>query len=423
MRRAEDDTPVLTGVGVVTGLGFGVAANQAALAAGRTAVRAAPGEEPVARVEPPYLRAAVPEEMETQVKFLNGAGLLAVEASIEACGAAGWRGDDEAPERRGLWLSQMDAWDWSCIALRDAFVDATESFSSPLDGEALNTSATRRVKPFFMLESLKNNAFSFLAGLFDLRGPNTGTAGFDTTSLVLLDLAARAVARGDLERALVVGAGRITEDVARLDVVLHGLARPAGRGGAYRPLEAGGTGVAPGEGAAALCLETLEGARARGVRPLATLLGSGAATGDPLPGVPAPTAATLHDSIETALEAAAAGPGDVLAALLPGYGLAEADRAQLEALGGCRALDGVPALVWRGATGHTALACDLVDVALAADALRAGRLPGTPGLATPLDVGGRPIAGSALAADGRGVLVVSAGFGGQAAAVVLGPVG
>jgi 3-oxoacyl-(acyl-carrier-protein) synthase len=422
MRRAHDATPCITGLGLVTGLGFGVAANREALRAGRTAIRRVDdgpaATSLAARVEEPLLRLEVPASLEAQLKFLNGSGLLAVEASSEACREAGWRVDDPEPERRGLWLSQMDGWDWSCLELRDGIAAATEEFTRPLEAEALNASCSRRVKPFFILDSLKNNAFSFLANLFDLQGANTATAGFDASTLALVDVAARALVRADLDRALVTGAGRITSDVARYDLSLHGLARPTDEPG-YRPFDASGCGLVPGEASAALTLEP----RGRCRSSLAALLGFGTATGAPLDGVLAPTAATVAAAVDLALEEAEVRPGDLAAAVLPAYGLPEADGALLAALASAPALAAVPAVCWRGAVGHTALASDVVDLVVAADGLRAGSLPGTVGLRTPLADAGRPIVG-AQGVDVRhgGVLVVSAGLRGQASALVLGHV-
>lgn len=421
MRPLDDTTPCLTGLGLVTGLGFSVETNREALRDGRTAVREV-GGAPVAAshaaiVEEPLLRVEVPASLEAQIKFLNGGGLLAVDAASEACREADWKAEDPEPERRGLWLSQMDAWDWTCIDLRDGVAAATDDFKQPLEAEALNASCSRRVRPFFILDSLKNNAFSFLANLFDLQGANTATAGFDNPTLALLDLAVRSLERGSLDRALFVGAGRIVSEVARHDLVLHGLAR-SGDASGYLPLDANGVGVAPGEAAAAFTLE----ARGRCQAPIAAVLGFGAATGAPLEDAPAPTAQTLAAAIRGALSSAEAKAGDLAAVVLPAYGLPEADRAQLDALDLLPVLADVPAVSWRGAVGHTALAADAVDVVMAADALRTGRLPGTIGLTTPLSDAGRPIVGPEGCDLGSGgVLVVSAGLRGQAAAVVLGP--
>jgi hypothetical protein len=275
MRAIDAATPVVTGTGLVTALGFGVSATFEALLAGRTGivptgdVAIESGAGLAALVARPFLRSEPPDELRTQVKFLNGAGELATQAAHDA-----WRDaaaeDAAAPEASGLWLSQMDTWDWPCVDFQTAVRDATDDLTRPLEAEALNRSSVRRTKPFFLLDSLKNNAFSFVTRWWSLRGANTGVAGFAGPTLGLLDLAARAIARGDQERALVVAAARAANGVLRRDLVLHGLSRPSGDP-ASRPLDSRGTGCVLGEAAAALTVERQETASARGAEVRAIL--------------------------------------------------------------------------------------------------------------------------------------------------------
>ena len=424
MRSGGDDTRVVTGLWLVTALGFGVDASYAALCAGGCGIGPTDDSAPdsgtslAATVQEPLLRTDVPEALEAQIKFLNGAGLLAVNAASEAWRHAGWEADDVAPEAKGLWLAQVDSWDWSCIELRPAFVDATEDFQRPVEAEALNRSSARLVKPFFLLESIKNNAFSFLANLFDLQGTNTSVGGFEAATLDLLDLAARALARKDLDRALVVGTGRVTQGVARHDYVAQGLALPTDDPG-YRPFDVAGVGLVPGEAAATAALERRVDARAGGRAPLAALLGYGSVTGVPRDDAHAPTADTIRAAVEHALDEAEVEKGDLAAVVLPAYGLPEIDRALLEVLGDVPVLDGVPAVSWRGATGHTALADDLVSLAIAASGLAAGRMPPTVGVREPIHLAGRPIPRAPFDVSEPGVLVVGAGLWGRGTALVV----
>jgi 3-oxoacyl-[acyl-carrier-protein] synthase II len=424
MRAIDATTPVVTGTGLVTALGFDVAATFDALLAGRTGivptgdVAIESGAGLAALVERPFLRAEPPDELRTQVKFLNGAGELATQAAHDAWRDAVAEGA-AAPEASGLWLSQMDTWDWPCVDFQTAVRDATDDLTRPLEAEALNRSSVRRTKPFFLLDSLKNNAFSFVTRWWSLRGANTGVAGFAGPTLGLLDLAARAIARGDQERALVVAAARAANGVLRRDLVLHGLSRPSGDP-AYRPLDSRGTGCVLGEAAAALTVERHETANARGAEVRAILLGYAGVTGEPLAAMPlAPRTETLRAAAAGALERAGVEAGDLLGVVLPALGLPEADAAMLAALDDLPAAAGAPAVSWRGALGHTALAAELAEVVLAAEALRTGRLPGTVGLAEPLPAG-RPLPTEPVGGDGRAVLVLTAGLQGEAAAVVVG---
>jgi 3-oxoacyl-(acyl-carrier-protein) synthase len=419
VKPVRPDTPVLVGAGLASALAYGVGSTLEALSAGRTAISPLAGASPpgaasmAALVASPELRAPVPASLEPQIKFLNGAGRLAVEAATEAWERAGGAATARAGEAQGLWLSQMDAWDWSCIELRPAFAEASGEFSHAFDGPALNRASPGRVKPFFLLESLKNNAFSFLANCFDLRGPNTSVAGYAGATAPLLDFAARAVSRGEEDRALVVAAGRATAAVARRDLVLWGLREP-GADAAYRPLDGRGQGLLPGEGAAAVVIERFGDARG-GPSPPVALLGFGAATGDPLPEVPAPAEDAVRGAVLDALADAEVRPGDLLAVVVPSIGRPVSDRALLRGLDAA-ALVGVPVVCWRGAFGHLALAADLADLVVAAAALTARSLPGTVGLREPLEP---RVARSAVTGDAAAVLVVGAGIHGEASAVVV----
>jgi len=111
--------------------------------------------------------------------------------------------------------------------------------------------------------------------------------------------------------------------------------------------------------------------------------------------------------------------GDLAAVVLPAYGLPEIDRALLEVLGDVPVLDGVPAVSWRGATGHTALADDLVSLAIAASGLAAGRMPPTVGVREPIHLAGRPIPRAPFDVSEPGVLVVGAGLWGRGTALVV----
>src|SRR6185503_12073986 len=83
VRAALPRDAAVTGIGCATPLGFGADASFRALLEGRLAARIVEGgrdggaADPrlvVARVEEPWLRAAIPEDLEPQAKFLNGAG-------------------------------------------------------------------------------------------------------------------------------------------------------------------------------------------------------------------------------------------------------------------------------------------------------------------------------------------------------------
>lgn len=379
MRSPRPDDAAITGAGVVTALGYGLDASYEKLRAGESALRPTQDADtgaaasPAAILEEPLLRAEVPREMMAEIKFLNGAGELAVEATIEAMGAAALP-EDVVPEMRGLYLSQMDSGDWSCSEFRPAVVAATEGLEKPLLGEALNEAAHRgrKTKPHFMLESLKNNAFSFLATMFGLRGANTSVAGFAGATQQAIDMGVRALARGGVDAAVVCGAARPTSGMARAEMKALHLAIP------------------PGDGAATLVMERHAQADERGAKPMAVVLGLGAHTQRPAKEewtVPTPA---LLAAASAALEQAGVEAGDLTGIVLPPIATQDLP----DALASLPATRDVPLLRWQDQTGFLALAGDAADVAFAACALRDGQH--------------------------RALLVLSGGLLGQAGAVVLG---
>ena len=103
---------------------------------------------------------------------------------------------------------------------------------------------------------------------------------------------------------------------------------------------------------------------------------------------------------------------------LKGHGTGTLEAGRLEATALARAFPGAPLVSWKGSLGHTLGSCGLVELALAAAALRAGRTPGTIGSAAPAFT-----AAVALESfDNRRfdtVLCASNAFGGAHAALLL----
>jgi 3-oxoacyl-[acyl-carrier-protein] synthase II len=365
VRDPRPEDAAVTGVGLVTPLGTGADATRAAIASGAR-VGATAGVD-----EGPGPAGLVPE-LETQAKFLNGSGRMAATAVEEAVAAARLEAAGLEDRDKSLVLAQIDLTSSAFLPYRDAFDDATDRHakSAAEVAEALNAASVRRMNPFYLLETLNNNAFSFLSARYGLRGSNTSLSGGSVAGIAAVSVAARSVARGDARASVACGACRFATPLLRME-----LARP-GR------LPAGGV---AGDAAGALVLEGLEAARARGARPLAVLLGHGAAFGSARTGGASDEA--LAAAAAAALREAGAAAGEV-ARVLTG------DASRGEAFAEVPALRGVPVTSVRGALGHAGCGSDAVEAGLAV-----------------LD-----------AAEGRGAtLVVAGGFDGQAAALLVAP--
>lgn len=103
---------------------------------------------------------------------------------------------------------------------------------------------------------------------------------------------------------------------------------------------------------------------------------------------------------------------------LKGHGTGTLEAGKLESTALATAFPGAPLVGWKGSLGHTLGSCGLVELAIAAAAIRAGRAPGTVGAVTPTfqpTVALEPIA----LADKDGVICASNAFGGAHAAFLL----
>ncbi|MDJ0973231.1 MAG: beta-ketoacyl synthase N-terminal-like domain-containing protein [Planctomycetota bacterium] len=376
MTGNDANLPVVTGIGAVTALGFSVPSNIEAVRENVSGLRALETDGIVAQagiVSEPRLRTEVPKDQESQLKFLSPSSQLAVNAVAEVVASGAERGlnlEAVEPARKSLYLAQVDSQDWDCHDFQSGFVAADAAGAVPADRAALNKQASRRTKPFFLLESLKNNVYSFVASWLGMMGPNTAVAGLSHAGFPAIDLAVRAIRRGDLDASLVLGAAMLTNPVALYE---------------YAHLEAereDDEAVHPGDGAGALLLEPRHRVEARGETGLARILGCAATTGAPEHG--GPGADTLRRAVEEAVTQS--GRERIELVIVPRLG-----GAAHKALVGQDVFAGGQAVAWRPLMGHLGTATEPVELALACAAL----------------------------APGHAALLVSTGFYGQAGAIVV----
>jgi 3-oxoacyl-(acyl-carrier-protein) synthase len=103
---------------------------------------------------------------------------------------------------------------------------------------------------------------------------------------------------------------------------------------------------------------------------------------------------------------------------LKGHGTGTLEAGRLEADAFARTFPGAPLVGWKGSLGHTLGSCGLVELALAVEAMRAGRTPGTVGSAAPVFAQSVALESFANGAY-DGVVCASNAFGGAHAAFLL----
>jgi 3-oxoacyl-[acyl-carrier-protein] synthase II len=377
---------VITGVGLVTALGATAAENGERLLAGETGLARMAGEGlpdflrvrgRVGRVELPT---AVPQKLMSQQRFLNRSSLLGLMAAHEAAFQAGPGVSLVPPERRALAVAAGDLTKVGYDFLYPATREAAGSDWQTVDCEGLNVAALDKVNPFFLLESIANNLFSFLSAFLNFMGENSALGIHSPCGLQGLEVAWRQVALGKADVAMAVACSSWVDEVPLYELHRLGfLSRCAEGVASYKPLDARRDGLIPGEGGAALVLEAAAVAEARGARVLGRIRGFG----NCLDGAGALAAGTTLPSRGCGLRAALAAAGcearDLAFINLFGEGTRAGDdaelRAALDVLGPDHDHTAVTAL--KASTGHLGVASDVAEVVLGLHAAQAGVAPPT----------------------------------------------
>lgn len=247
-------------------------------------------------------------------------------------------------------------------------------------------------------------------------GPSFTFSNACSASNFALGLGADLLELGEVDVVVAAGCDSITESMfGALDRVTGTPPQQV------RPFNREHKGVLLGEGAAAVVLEPLEHALARGVAPIAILRGVGMncdayhETGPALDGIAA-AITDAHKRAEVAPEAID---------LLMAHGTGTALNDSVEALAIKQvfgtAVTRVPISGLKSMTGHTSGASGLMGVIVAIEAMRQGRIPPTVGYTEPIaEAEGLDIViGAAREAQVRIAQVNAFGFGGVNAVVII----
>lgn len=376
---------VITGMGLVTPLGGNVAENWENVLAKKTGVsRSAEGEKAgvppcLGKIDSLELPEDIPGKLTSQMRFLNRGSLLGFKAAHEAVSESGINLPDIPPERRALYIASGDltkvGYDFMYPATRDGSGGSWEK----MDFQKLNSSVMAKVNPFFLLESIANNLFSFLSAFFGFMGPNTTIASHSPCGGHALELAWRNIRHGYADIAMAVGCGNWITDVPLYEMQELGiLSRCRDGERSYKAFDRNRDGFIPGEGGAAILIESAESAERRGATVLARLRGFGNCIERPSGrGLGVPEKVTER-SIRLALEDAECAAEDIGFICPHGSGTQKGDRSELksiaEVLGGARG--NTPICAFKPYTSHMAAASDVAEVILGVKAAASGMVPG-----------------------------------------------
>ena len=427
---------VVTGMGLVTPLGWGVDASWRGILAGRSGGgritafdttdyacqvacetpwvngRGGGSAEPTAEVE----RSFDPEQVLSakERRRVDDFILYAIAAADEAVADSGWKPEDEPSQRRTGVIVGSGIGGLQAIA------------ATALE---LEEKGPRRISPFFIPSALINLASGQISIRHGFKGPNHAVVTACATGAHAIGDAYRIIKYGDADVML---AGGAEAAICPLGVAGFIACRAVSTGfndrptKASRPYDKDRDGFVMGDGAGALVLEEYEHAKARGAKIYGEVIGYGLSGDAYHITSPTPDGDGGYRAMEAALADARITPADIDYINAHGTSTPVGDEIELGAVERImgKAAQGKAMSSTKSATGHLLGAAGAVEAAFSLLALRDQIAPPTinldnPSVDTPFDL--VPHHAKPMAIER--VLSNSFGFGGTNAALVFAKVG
>jgi len=259
---------VITGIGMVTPLGKNPREILRSIETGRSAV-ASPTRFDATPFSCPVCAEILDFQPQTYVaegkmiRLMNRDAQLAVAAARLALADAGVKPDETyAPEEIAL----FGATGLAGLPLAEVvpLVKASTGPNGQFDPGRFGQAGLRAVSPILSFKILSNMPLCFVSICENIQGPNGIYTPWEGQGAQAVEAAIRALECGDAGCALAGGCDVKTHELAFLSLEQHGL---------FSSWQQNHTGMAPGEGAVFLVLETADRAAARGARMYAQVSG------------------------------------------------------------------------------------------------------------------------------------------------------
>jgi nodulation protein E len=356
---------VVTGLGAVSALGATAAANWEAARHGVCGIRnhlfepgplgPGPFELPAAMVAPGYTAALEARLGRKTSAFLDPFALMMLAAAFEALDHAGLVGS-EVLDRR-------------CAVVTGHGMGGLETLETGY--ERFYGKKTSRMHPAMVPKVMVSAAPSAVAMQFGIHGPVFATSSACASSAHAIMQGAMLIASGLVDVAVVGG----SEAIATPGCMCGWVAIQALSAGPCHPFSKDRDGMTMGEGGAALVLEAMDHAEARGARPLGEYLGGGM-TSD-ASHITQPTLEGPSEAIRQAVMTAVLLDDHEVLISTHGTGTLLNDQneaAALRAVFGA-ALDHHPVIATKSAHGHLIGGSAALQAVIALQALSAGLAP------------------------------------------------
>jgi 3-oxoacyl-[acyl-carrier-protein] synthase II len=254
---------VISGVGMVTPLGVGKTVFMERLFGGGGGIR------PISLFDTtPYAAKLAAEVVEFTAKdFIRPASIRRMDRLSQMIAAAARMSLDDA----GLAIDEQNR-DRVGVMLGTCFggTDIAAQF-----GKVLFTEGPRRVNPILVPNTVMNAPAGHVAIELGVRGINTTVNHREVGPETALTYAAAQIMRGRAEAVLTGGGDILSEFFFNVLSHFKTLSPQNGEAEGLRPFDVRGNGTVVGEGAGIVCLESLDGALARGATPYCEIVGWG----------------------------------------------------------------------------------------------------------------------------------------------------
>ncbi|MBI2977899.1 MAG: beta-ketoacyl-ACP synthase II [Rhodospirillales bacterium] len=411
---------VVTGLGLVTPLGCGVAATWENILAGKSGIRAIQafdvsdlpakiaGQVPAGETKAGLFNAddwITPKDQRRMDNFI----VYGLTAAVQAVEDSGWKPDrEEDCVRTG-------------VLIGSGIGGLNEIAQTAVMVESGNV---RRVSPFFIPASLINLVSGHVSIRYGFKGPNHSVVTACSTGAHAIGDAARIIMWDDAD---VMIAGGAEAAVCRLGVAGFCAARALSTHfndtpeKASRPWDKDRDGFVMGDGAGALVLEGLEHARKRGAKILAEVVGYGMSGDAHHITAPAEDGNGAQRCMEAALKRAQANPEDIDYINAHGTSTPLGDEIEIRAVQRVfgKSANGLKMSSTKSAIGHLLGAAGSVEAIFSILAMRDGVVPPTlnldnPSVESTIDL----VPHQAREAPVKMALSNSFGFGGTNASLV-----
>ena len=407
----------VTGYGMISSLGRGVADSWAGLTAGHSGIRR------ISRFPTDNMRTTIAgaidylwQDGDTAMDITMRAGIRAAEEAIADAGI-GTPGEFPGPMYAALPPAEME-WPYREMLFSQSPAEGNDAY------DRMIAAARTRNDDYGFKHSLLGFIAEGIAETIGTRGAPISLTTACASGATAIQLGAEAIRRGDTNAALAIGADCSVnpEMMIRFGLLsaLSGTNDPPE--GVSRPFSKDRDGFVIAEGAAALVLEDYDAAKARGAKIHAIVRGIGEKADDFHRTRSKPDGSAIIGAMKITIDDSGLPPDAIDYVNAHGTGTPENDKMEamsLEAVFGER-MRSVPISSNKSMIGHTLTAAGAIEAIFSIKTMEDGIIPPTinynhPDPAIPFDV----VPNAARAAKIGSVLSNSFGFGGQNACLVL----